>query len=78
MKVVGLNPGAVYWMDITFFTLICCKKLYCLFEKTVKKRKRGRDWPIFFKKTIKTTCWLVFSIDVLLTGLLQGALHKAS
>ena len=34
-----------------FFTLICCKKLYCLFEKTENKRKRGRDWPIFFNNT---------------------------
>ena len=25
--------------------------LYCLFEKTENKRKRGRGWPIFFKKT---------------------------
>ena len=29
-KVMGSNPGAVYWMEKTFFTLICCKKLYCL------------------------------------------------
>ena len=28
------------------------KKLYCLFEKTENKRKRGRDWPIFLKKII--------------------------
>ena len=20
-----MNPSAVYWMDMTFFTLICCK-----------------------------------------------------
>ena len=26
------------------------QKLYCLFEKTENKRKRGRGWPIFFKK----------------------------
>ena len=24
-RIVGLNPGTVYWMDMTFFTLICCK-----------------------------------------------------
>ena len=34
------------------YTLICCKKLYCLFEKTKNKRKRGRDWSIFFKKCL--------------------------
>ena len=43
LKVVGSNPAAVYWMDMTFFTLICC-----LFEKTENKLKRGRGWPIFF------------------------------
>ena len=26
--------------------LICCKKWYCLIEKTEDKRKRGRIWPI--------------------------------
>ena len=26
------------------------QKLYCLFEKTENKRKRGRGWPIFRKK----------------------------
>ena len=29
-----------------FFTLICCKKLYCLLEKTENKQKRGWGWPI--------------------------------
>ena len=29
--VVGSNPGAGYWMDLTFFTLICCKNcIVCL------------------------------------------------
>ena len=23
-EVVGSNPGTVNWMDMTFFTLICC------------------------------------------------------
>ena len=31
------------------FTLICCKKLYGLLEKTENKRKRGRGWTIFEK-----------------------------
>ena len=26
-------------------------KLYCLFEKTENKQKKGRGWPIFKKKT---------------------------
>ena len=25
LKVVGSNPSAIYWMDMIFFTLICCK-----------------------------------------------------
>ena len=24
-EVVGSNPGAVYWVELTFFTLTCCK-----------------------------------------------------
>ena len=55
-----------------FFTLICCKKLYCLLEKTKNKRKRGRVWPIFLKKYAiwlltlsfktanKSNCWNSF------------------
>ena len=39
-EVVGSNPSAVYWMDMTFFILISCKN--CLFEKTKHKRKRAR------------------------------------
>ena len=34
-----------------FFTLICCKKLYCLFEKIENKRKSGRGLPIFQKNS---------------------------
>ena len=30
----------------TFFTLICCKKMDCLFKKTENKRRRGP----FFKQ----------------------------
>ena len=45
LKVVGSNPGTIYWMDITFFTLICCKNCFFL-KKTENKRKRG-----IFKKS---------------------------
>ena len=31
----------------TFFHIDLLLKLYCLFEKTENKRKRGRGWPIF-------------------------------
>ena len=36
-----------------FFTLICCKKLYCLFEKTKNKWKRGRVCPIFKQREVR-------------------------
>ena len=29
-----------------FFTFICWKQLYCLFEKSTNKGKRGQGWPI--------------------------------
>ena len=52
-KTTNYSPGAIFWMDIrTFFTLICCKKLYCLLEKTENKRKRGWGWPIFKRPPI--------------------------
>ena len=49
-KVVGSNPGAVYWVNI-FFDLL--SELYCLLEKTKNKRKRGRSWPILKKNIIR-------------------------
>ena len=33
-----------HWMDI--FSHILTIKLYCLYENTENKRKRGRGWPI--------------------------------
>ena len=43
-KGVGLNPGAIYWMDITFFTYICCKNCnVCL--KRRKNEKEAEDGP---------------------------------
>ena len=35
LEAVGTNPGAVYWMDLTFFTFICCKNSIV----RVKRRK---------------------------------------
>ena len=37
--------------DLYDYWLVVKIVLYCLFEKTENKRKRGRGWPIFFKKT---------------------------
>ena len=43
LKVVGLNPSAVYWMDI--FNIDLLKRLYCLCEKTVNNEKEARVGP---------------------------------
>ena len=40
MKVVGSNPGAVYWMDMTFFHIDLLRELHCLLEKTKNKQKK--------------------------------------
>ena len=41
-KVVGLNPGTGYWMDMTFFTLICCKNcIACLKRPKINKKEAG-------------------------------------
>ena len=45
-KVVGSNPGTIYWMDI--FTHIFCKNCNDVCLKRPKLNdKRGRVWPIF-------------------------------
>ena len=43
---MGSNPGAVYWMDMTFFHIDLLQELHCLFEKAKNKVKRVRAWPI--------------------------------
>ena len=51
VKVVGSNPGTIYWMDI-FFTFICCKNCndVCLKRPTINEKEAGVG-P-FFKKNI--------------------------
>ena len=45
LKVVGSNPSAVYWMDMTFFTLICCKNcIVCLKRPKINEKEAG-DGP---------------------------------
>ena len=50
-------------LDGHFFTLICCKKLYCLFEKTKDKQKRGRGWPNFLKNNFYSGTMSLFICD---------------
>ena len=36
------NLGAVYWMDMTFFTLICCKNcIVCLKRPKINEKEAG-------------------------------------
>ena len=50
-EVVGSNPSAIYWMDITFFTLICGKKcIVCLRRPEINKKRPGLDHGPFPKK----------------------------
>ena len=43
------NPGAVYWMDLTFFTFTCCKNCnVCLKRPEINEKEAGVG-P--FKKT---------------------------
>ena len=50
LEVVGLNPGTVYWMDMTFFHIDLLLKLYCLFEKTKKINEKEAGVGPFYKK----------------------------
>ena len=46
---MGSNPGTIYWMDMTLFTLICCKKfIVCLKRPKINKRE-ARVGPFFEK-----------------------------
>ena len=41
-KVVGSNPSDTYWMDMTFFTLICFKNcIVCLKRPKINKKEAG-------------------------------------
>ena len=44
-EVVDLNPGAVYWKVMTFFTLICCKNCIVCLKRPKINENRGRGWP---------------------------------
>ena len=48
---MGSNPGAVYWMDLTFFTFICCKNCNVCLKRTKINKKEAGVGP-FFKKTV--------------------------
>ena len=50
-KVVGSNPGTVHWMDMTFFTLICCKNCNDICLKRPKINKKEAGSAHFIKKT---------------------------
>ena len=44
------------WMNF-FHIYLLYKLCWCLFEKTQIKWKRGRGWPIFFKKVFESIHW---------------------
>ena len=48
-EVMGSNPGAVYWIDMTFFSLICCKNCIVCLKNEKINGKEARVGP-FFKK----------------------------
>ena len=51
---MGSNPSAVYWMDMTFFTLICCTNCsgVCLKRPKISEKEAGVG-PFFKKKRIE-------------------------
>ena len=48
-EVVGLNPGAIYWMDMTFCTLIYCKNCFVCLKRPKINEKEAKVGP--FKNT---------------------------
>ena len=57
--------------------------MYCLFEKTENKRKRGRGWPIFLKKKTLFKAWFetiwesIFERKRLITNLVFDIFRKS-
>ena len=48
---MGSNPSTVYWMGMTFFTLICCKNcIVCLKRPKINEKEAGVAH--FFKKRL--------------------------
>ena len=47
---MGLNLGTIYWMDLTFFKLICCKNcIVCLKRLKINSKEAGvGPFSIFF------------------------------
>ena len=44
--------GAVYWMDLTFFTFICWNNCNFYLKRPKINEKEAGDGPCFFKKTV--------------------------
>ena len=44
-EVMGSNPGAVYWMDMTFFIFICCKNCIVSLKRPKINEKEARIGP---------------------------------
>ena len=63
-KVVGSNPGAGYWMDMTFFTLICCKNcIVCLKKTKINKKEAGMAHILKKSQLYLLFCSISFSAD---------------
>ena len=48
-EIMGSNPGAVYWMDMTFFTFICCKNCIASLKIPKINEKKAGVGPLFKK-----------------------------
>ena len=44
------KTGAVYWMDLTFFTFICCNNCNFYLKRPKINKKEAGDGPCFLKK----------------------------
>ena len=66
---MGSNPGAVYCMDMTFFTLVCCENCIVCLEGLKINEKEAGVGP--FKKEEDANQGLV-QIDVTVRGSRAG------
>ena len=66
---MGLNPGAVFWMYMPFFTLISCKHCIVCWKRPKINKKRLELVHFFKKKTnFKPKLWKKLLIEIVVVA----------
>ena len=80
-EVVGSNPGALYWIDMTFFTLICYKNgIVCLKRPKINEKevRVGQFEKKHFGKNVHMLTSTPLQVDVVDSYLGESSRHMTS